>query len=544
MLSGFFRKLYRNVERLRNRQDIALLKASELFDADWYLKQYPDVYESGMDPAEHYIRFGQSDGREPSPFFRGDIYLALHPDARKAGIGPLCHYLRSVRRRPANARLEADWEFLKKISATSAANRPQTDLERQPKTTKSPDTVRRAGLAASTNPASLNIVLINYGPFNNNSGLHICGLANALANLGHRVVVSAVGRAGDLGDLDAPDLFTVSHRRIRENPEILTELFAGSRKRAPDFVHCWTPRQAHWSVVRSVVDKYRCPYIVHFEDNEMAVARAYGSVSPPDSITTTSRSLRGKLPPEIDEFVAGAAGATIIVEALRELLPAGLPVHLLEPGVDTELFSPGTDSVGRARLREALDVPVDASVIVYPGNIHPANADDVFSLYAAIQALNALGHRVHLIRTGEDNIPVIDPRFAQLSSQHVTNLGLVHRQRLIKILKSADFFVQPGGPDDFNSYRLPSKLPEFFAVGRPVILPRTNIGLLMQDGVNAILMQRGDAAEIARCVQMLINDPTLADRVGLEGRRFAIKHFNWNRSATQLAAFYQRLLQR
>jgi hypothetical protein len=30
-----------------------------------------------------------------------------------------------------------------------------------------------------------------------------------------------------------------------------------------------------------------------------------------------------------------------------------------------------------------------------------------------------------------------------------------------------------------------------------VVLPNTNIGLLMHDRINALLMQRGDAAEIA-----------------------------------------------
>ena len=52
------------------------------------------------------------------------------------------------------------------------------------------------------------------------------------------------------------------------------------------------------------------------------------------------------------------------------------------------------------------------------------------------------------------------------------------------------------------------------------------------------------AAEITQCVETLLNDPALAERVGREGRRFAIEHFNWSSSATQLVAFYRRLLRR
>ena len=66
----------------------------------------------------------------------------------------------------------------------------------------------------------------------------------------------------------------------------------------------------------------------------------------------------------------------------------------------------------------------------------------------------------------------------------------------------------------------------------------------MQDGINALLMQRGDAAEITQCVERLLTDPVLAGRLGREGRRFAIEHFNWHRSTKQLEGFYRDVLAR
>ena len=38
-----------------------------LFDAEWYLKQYPDVLSSGMDPLLHFIKRGAAEGRDPFP---------------------------------------------------------------------------------------------------------------------------------------------------------------------------------------------------------------------------------------------------------------------------------------------------------------------------------------------------------------------------------------------------------------------------------------------------------------------------------------------
>ena len=128
--------------------------------------------------------------------------------------------------------------------------------------------------------------------------------------------------------------------------------------------------------------------------------------------------------------------------------------------------------------------------------MHPANYEDMFSLYAAIHAVNARGHKLHLIRTGVDSVGPIEPRFVELAGRHVTHLGLVRRHWLIDLFKLADFFVQPGGLDDFNTYRLPSKLPELLAMGRPVVLPNTNIWAADarsdQRAANAARRRRGD----------------------------------------------------
>jgi glycosyltransferase involved in cell wall biosynthesis len=35
------------------------------FDAAWYLKKYPDVLSAGVDPFEHYLEYGKTEGRQP-----------------------------------------------------------------------------------------------------------------------------------------------------------------------------------------------------------------------------------------------------------------------------------------------------------------------------------------------------------------------------------------------------------------------------------------------------------------------------------------------
>lgn len=76
------------------KRDVRFVQNSELFDAQWYTTQYPDVVNSGLKPEEHYVRHGAFEGRDPSPYFSSKNYLRANPDVAKAGLNPLVHYVR------------------------------------------------------------------------------------------------------------------------------------------------------------------------------------------------------------------------------------------------------------------------------------------------------------------------------------------------------------------------------------------------------------------------------------------------------------------
>lgn len=83
-------------QRERNRAHIEQIRNSDLFDAEWYLKTYPDVARSAEfleNPAAHYALFGGFEGRKPCPDFDSAFYLLNNQDVAKAGINPLAHYL-------------------------------------------------------------------------------------------------------------------------------------------------------------------------------------------------------------------------------------------------------------------------------------------------------------------------------------------------------------------------------------------------------------------------------------------------------------------
>ena len=77
----------------KRRQSIKLITSSVLFDQAWYRHQNPDVQGSDDDLAAHYLIFGGAEGRDPSPLFDSDWYFAENPDVQAAGVNPLVHYL-------------------------------------------------------------------------------------------------------------------------------------------------------------------------------------------------------------------------------------------------------------------------------------------------------------------------------------------------------------------------------------------------------------------------------------------------------------------
>jgi hypothetical protein len=85
--------------RSRSRAPFRKLRAtrvitrSGLFDRKWYKMTNPDVAACGIDPVRHYVAFGASERRDPSPSFSTKDYLSRYPGVAAAGCDPLSHFI-------------------------------------------------------------------------------------------------------------------------------------------------------------------------------------------------------------------------------------------------------------------------------------------------------------------------------------------------------------------------------------------------------------------------------------------------------------------
>ena len=384
----------------------------------------------------------------------------------------------------------------------------------------------------------MNVLFVSYGGFASNGAAHIINLANVLADAGVETAV-AVPRGLKELRLAGSALF-----RPLTHESAVSVRFADGR--GPDLIHAWTPRRAVAQVTRRLAEAHDCPYVVHLEDNEHVISAAFLGMPVEALLARSAAGNSFDVPPELSHpadmrrFLEAAAGVTVLVDRLFEFKPSRIPGLEIWPAAEDDLFKPQEpDPI----LRSELGIPDDGHLLVYHGNVHAANAAEVRSLYLALGALCRRGVKVFLVRLGADYAKLLPAELAEIERVAV-KVPFQPRSEIPRYLALAEMFVQPGRSDPFNEYRFPSKLPEFFAMGRPVVLPAANVGLHVKHEEEALVLRRGDALEIADAICRVIADDGLARRLGAGGRAFYERTMSWKKSATKLLEFYEGILDR
>ncbi len=385
----------------------------------------------------------------------------------------------------------------------------------------------------------MNILFVNYGDFTTNSLNHIGGFANALTAKGHACVVAVPSGKDSLSALSGPAFIPALYNELLEKPAFFPD------GRSADVIHAWTPRECVRKFVISYQGKlaHAARLVVHLEDNEEHLISGFAG-APVDEVRRMGHEEWDKRasdslphPVRYRTFLRLADHVTVIVDRLREFVPPGIPTTLLEPGVDPAYAAPLTPD---PKVRAEYGVLAAEKLIVFTGSSTFANEPEMLDLYRAVAVLNRRGTPTKLLRTGFTRPQFLETLPPELRA-FVVDLGFVAKSRLPSLLAAADVLVQPGRPGPFNDFRLPSKIPEFLASGRPVILPPTNIALQMRDGIEALFLSEGSPENIADCCARVFKDPKLAAALGAHGTAFARKHFDLAKNTDGLFELYQKV---
>ena len=372
--------------------------------------------------------------------------------------------------------------YVNKMCGGSEASKSSAPAEHLPAVNPSKD--------SKNQPTPLNILFVLYERIDSNGGLHVQLHASRLAALGADCRVAVPDDRPAAHNDPTLNGVALSYSEVLKNgPHFADE-------RGPDIIHAWTPREVVRKFCEKLLQKCPCPLIIHLEDNEcylteVAVGQPFAELEKlpekdldilvPESAYHPARGRR---------FLDSAQGLTLIIDTLSHFNKTGVPSMVLPPPVDERLFYPRPLNLA---LRKELGIPDDHLVLAYTGNVHAANREEVLELYRAVHLLNEQGSPTTLIRTGTNGGPLGDEEWI---TAHEKAMGWVERHQIPDILAAANILVQPGSPGPFNDQRVPSKLPEYFAMGRPVILPKTNLGLQVQHLKEAWVLPKTNGEDI------------------------------------------------
>lgn len=215
-----------------------------------------------------------------------------------------------------------------------------------------------------------------------------------------------------------------------------------------------------------------------------------------------------------------------ILERLLELGLSRRKLQVVELAVDTEYFKPQPPRFLDDRLRGKF-------VAEYSGIIHPKY--DFPSLIAAAKILGEKDARVLILMRGHGEwLPYVKRSTGSMKNVLVLD-KLESADRVLDYLNAADVLLCPMG--DLRVWRteVPSKILEYFAVGKPVVcsgLGETEV--IMREYMPGIMVRPGDPEALAGAILKLAGNREFYEASAKNARELATKRYG-------LSALSQRI---
>lgn len=116
------------------------------------------------------------------------------------------------------------------------------------------------------------------------------------------------------------------------------------------------------------------------------------------------------------------------------------------------------------------------------------------------------------------------------------------RNEIPLLLAKGSLMALPRAGGIFSQAGFPTKLGEYLASGRPVVVTNTgDIPQYLQDRVNAFLTPPGDTAAFARALRYVMSHPEEAREAGRRGREVAVTQFSSQVQGARIIEFIRAL---
>jgi glycosyltransferase involved in cell wall biosynthesis len=237
--------------------------------------------------------------------------------------------------------------------------------------------------------------------------------------------------------------------------------------------------------------------------------------------------------------------ADVVIFAAEPLVErhgqVAVPTFIGPPPVDTAVFVPSPER--RQRIRSELGIPLDAPVVGTVSPLLPVKGLEVF--LAAAERIAAARPETRFVVVGGTSeshrayAERLRRRAAELSLPHPVHFA-GERADVERWYPAFDVHVNTSHSESTTTTAM-----EAHACGVPVVSTRVGaVGDVVIDGVTGLLVEPGDAEQVADAVLRLLGDEELRARFGAAGRESVVARFGIEAAADVQAAALEAALAR
>ncbi|MFM9437611.1 glycosyltransferase involved in cell wall biosynthesis [Janthinobacterium sp. CG_23.3] len=228
-----------------------------------------------------------------------------------------------------------------------------------------------------------------------------------------------------------------------------------------------------------------------------------------------------------------------VTEAQRHMLVReGVAAHAISVchnAIDPDWFDPQRQR--RPQLAAALGLA--ATVVGFVGTMNRWQGMPAFTAVLRAVFARCAGVSFLFVGDGEFRRAIEDFCRAEGYAGRVVFTGRKPHAEIPPLLALMDIAVLL----DSNAYGSPMKIFEYMGMAKAIIAPRVGpVMEVLRDGQTGLLIDAGDAAQMAEQIVRLVNDPALRLRLGEAGRQYVTNHHTWRQNALRIEAIYAAIL--